>query len=230
MKKQLFPSKSKGLSLIKNFQQMNDSKDYKFLSELYSKLIGSKNVKCLADTLNKNQKDVVRVLGSWQAFRNQSEKNVKILTDLSKDTYALKCLFKLLQYTKKEKALSKILQAHKKELEGIYSFLKSKLLKQKDKHARIVLLSKAMLFITGVGPAFDSVVLKKLYTANSNLFAHPGVWPFCLYLEVQQYIAVQQADWEKKYKYRMIDLIRGDSFAIGHIMNMILWEKSQKKI
>lgn len=221
----LFPSISVCKNKIKKFPAMED---YGFYSELKK---ASKNEEKLKAKLCEISEKFVKRLGDWGAYRNQPdrERNENFLNDVSKFQMFLYSLSKLIDLTSRYKNLLKF-QEHElatSYLEDIYDKLRDHLFKNK-KPARIVTLSKAILLLTGIGPAFDSIVLSKINNSNPDLLAVPGVWPFCLYDEIMYYIAEQQDIWEYKNKMKMTDLVKNIqnrcSLTLGQIINIILWK------
>ncbi len=210
----LFPNPERCARNIQAFQRKYP-RDVAQLSELWQALSAQQT----PDVFENVQPAFIKLLGRWQGYRNQLTKNAGILTELAENNAVLAALTDLICLVQRTSSLSEILE-RKESIRVLFDFLKYNLL-QRHVPARIVTVSKSMLMLSGFSVGFDSKVLQQIKRASPYALAVSGVWPFCLYFDMLEYIASEQQAWETQYARSMQALL--PNVQIGQVMDRILW-------
>lgn len=169
------------------------------------------------------QQELFRMLGSFQAFRNQpAPKNWNFVALLAQAPAALADFNTLFASVWKCVRLSTLLSERRRELRTAYDFTQRTILIEPK--GRIVTVSKALMMLTGCTPAYDESVLKclkQIYGGHSWL--SPGQWTCDQFIEVLSLIAADVDSWERIHGRPLISLepIR----PIGIVVDKVLFRQ-----
>lgn len=189
-----------------------DNCDYLTLFKLIGDEISDKNSTLISHNL-------IRMLGSFQAYRNQpAKRNLKFIDDLLNNQNVLRSFNRLIQARIKNNNLDDMLKNHNRAFKDAYNFTRENILMLPV--GRIVTVSKALMMLIGINPALDQKNIERI-NEHMEIKIKPGQWSYNEFKEVLVFINNEIKKWEKQYNKFFASL--ENNMPVGVIMDKVLF-------